>query len=161
MWGMLVNNKEHVFLEQLVTEMHDLLLNFARIKIHDYHSAYDVVQEAYLAAQKNIHKLILSENPQGWLIETLKYKVLHEKRTRAKFFMLVEKLRATVSNKAIPHDGESLIAECLKKDEYEVLHLLFIKGYDIKEIAEMLNISYEACKKRVQAAKRKLAKEIQ
>ena len=38
-----MNRAENEFLERMVHEMHDLLLNYARIRVFDYDSAYDVV----------------------------------------------------------------------------------------------------------------------
>ena len=153
--------KENEFLEQIVIEMHDLLINFAKLKLTDHHSAYDVVQETYLAAQKNIGKLMMSANPQGWMMETLKYKVLHEYRAKSRFYMLTKKITST-NNATICHEDnyDFDIKELINKDEYIVLNKLYIEGYSIKEIADIQGISYEACKKRIHAAKRKLAKEL-
>jgi RNA polymerase sigma-70 factor (ECF subfamily) len=152
---------ENEFLERLVHEMHNILLSYAGIRVADYDSAYDVVQETYLAAQKNIDKLMLSENPKGWLIETLKNKVLHEKRAKARFYMLTQKMAmdgAQMTSAGDIYDSDMI--DLLNKDEYYVLRKAFVEGFSIKEIADLLGITYETCKKRIQAAKRKLAQEL-
>jgi len=155
-------NNEKDFLHGLVAEMHDLLINYANIRLCDLHSSYDAVQETYLAAQKNIFKLMKSENPQGWLIETLKYKVMHEKRAKARFFLLTQTITnegmVSISNIDIDEYG---IIEKINKDDYQILKSVYVYGYSIKEIAAELEITYEACKKRVQAAKRRLAQELE
>jgi len=152
---------KNAFLENLVIEMHDLLYNYAKLKLSDHHSAYDVVQETYLAAHKNIEKLMDSENPQGWLIEALRFKVLHEQRAKARFFILANKAVFDSSVDRSDEDKyESDIEGLLKKDEYEILHIIYIDGYSIKEAAATQEITYEACKKRVQVAKRRLAQEL-
>ena len=150
---------ESELLEQLVIEMHNTLLGFAARKLIDKNSSDDVVQETYLAAQKNIAKMIISKNQKGWLVETLKKTILHENRAYFKYCTLIEKI-AVNSVAETPHHidyHDSDISALLNNDEYKVLGKLYIDGYSIREIAEELGISYEACKKRVQAAKRKIA----
>jgi RNA polymerase sigma-70 factor (ECF subfamily) len=121
-----------------------------------------VVQETFLAAQKNIGKLMRSDNPGGWLTNTLKYKIQHEKRARARFIVLIERIAKDPSSYAFSDNGYGEdILHFLEKSEYEVLRLLYIDGYSPKEIAGILKISYDACRKRIQAAKRKLAQERQ
>ena len=156
-----MNDERNAFLERLVIEMHDLLVKYATLKLGDHNSAHDAVQETYLAAQKNISKLMDSKNPQGWLIEALKFKVMHEKRAKAKFMLLMQRIALDITT-STPHKTayENEVSEFLMKDEYEVLRSLYIDGYSIKEIAAKLGITHEACKKRIQTAKRKLAKEL-
>lgn len=155
-----MNRDKNAFLESLVYEMHDLLVNYANIKLNDRNSAYDAVQETYLAAQKNIEKLMNSENPRGWLIETLKYKIMHEVRAKARFLRIIQKMeQATSIGKTHEDIHEYEIGEMLMKNECEILCTIYLEGYSIKETAAELGITYEACKKRVQTAKRKLAKD--
>jgi len=157
-----LSHDENAFLERLIKEMHDLLVNYANVRLKDYSSACDVVQETYLAAQKNINKLMDSKNLQGWLIETLKFKILHEKRAKARFLLLTQKIAQDVSiDKSHVDMYEYDISETLMEDEYEILRILYIEGYSIKEAAAKFGITYEACKKRVQTAKRRLAQELQ
>lgn len=156
-----MSKSENDFLECLVVEMHDILINVAKIRLHDDHSAYDVVQETYLAAQKKISKLMKSENPQGWLVEALKFKIKHEQRAKGKYLLLTQKIAQDVSTDKQHEDRVDYdVGDLLLKSEYEVLRYLYIEGLSIKEVSEKLDISYEACKKRVQAAKRKLAQEL-
>ena len=150
------------FLTELTDEMYEKMLNFAFVRLRDLHCAYDAVQETFLAAQQNIKKLMRSENPQGWLMKALKYKVMHEQAARARFFMHLP-INESISSSSRLHDNEFGygIREILEKKEYEVLHLIYVQGYSMKEAAVKLEITYDACKKRIQSAKRKLAQEIE
>ena len=157
-----MNKEEHDFLEEIYKKMFDLLLKYATIQIQDYHSSYDLVQETFLTAHINIHKLILSKSPQGWIYNVLKNKILHEKRAKARFLLFIEKITIDNNSKKYNIDNyNQYLYETLKKDEYEILKYIYCDGYSMKEAAEMLGITYETCKKRVQAAKRKLLYNIQ
>jgi len=153
--------EENKFLEDLVIEMNNLLFKYARLRVSDEQSAYDTVQETYLAAKSNIKSLMESANPQGWLMKALKYKILHEKRAKAKFIDIVQKitLSGIVIDSRDDNSGHEL-RDILSKKEYELLRLKYIEGYTTHEIAESLGITYEACKKRIQHAKRNLLKEL-
>jgi RNA polymerase sigma-70 factor (ECF subfamily) len=154
---------ENEFLTRMFDEMYSFLLNLAQVRMHDEQGAHDAVQETFLAAVNNIDKLMRSENPRGWLVNALKYKVMHEMRAKTRFIMLCQEM-AMASNRAPPADiydayGQNL-AETLAKEEYEVLRLVYIDGYKAREAAALLGITHDACKKRIQTAKRKLAQEI-
>lgn len=58
-------------LHQLYVEHYSCLFRFARSYVNQ-DLAEDLVQETFLIAQKRIDRVIGSENPKGWLINTLR-----------------------------------------------------------------------------------------
>ena len=59
-------------LEQLYREMNDLLKGYAYSKLADWSRAEEAVQETFRIACGKQEILLDSENPKGWLMNTLK-----------------------------------------------------------------------------------------
>lgn len=58
-------------LRQLYIKHYGYLIRFARSFVKN-DLAEDLVQETFLIAQKRLDRVLSSENPTGWLINTLK-----------------------------------------------------------------------------------------
>ena len=139
------------------------MVRYAVIELQNQNNAEDTVQEAFVIAQKNISKLMQSENPAAWLMNTLKYVILHEKRAWAKFARLCRAIEHAAPQR--DHTGEVdvseyVLVELLEQEEFKVLKLIYMDGHKMREAAGILDITYESCKKRVQTAKRKLSQRI-
>ena len=154
-----MDEKAKECLDELYRGMFTNLLLIADSKLRDYHLSEDVVQDTFVAAEKHIEKLMSSPNPAGWLCNALKYKIKHEVRSIKRFRMLQEKLEQERLTMGTSY-SESLysVEEIISEDDYSLLSNIYIDGYAIKEVANMLGISYETCKKRVQRAKEKIRK---
>jgi DNA-directed RNA polymerase specialized sigma24 family protein len=92
----------------------------------------------------------------------LKYKVKDERKLKNKYTLLepvITEALADTSDAVTQQDFE--LRETLMKNEYEILRLIYGAGYKTHEVAQMLGIEVEACKKRIQTAKRKLAQDME
>ena len=56
------------------------------------------------------------------------------------------------------NDLEYIAQDALSPEDYQMLKLSALHGYTMKELAVEFGLSMEACKKRVQRAKKKLQK---
>ena len=152
---------ENELLIELFSSMNENLLIVAYKRLSDWDYAEDVVQDTFLAAHKNIKKLTQSKNPQGWIMNALKYKVKDAQKLKHKYTLLepdIISAFADMQNVGEQYDFE--FRETIMKDEYEILRLIYGAGYKTHEVADILGIKVEACKKRIQVAKRKLAQEL-
>ena len=70
------------FLEDLYLEMYKKLYYYAYVRLKDEQLSQEVVQDVFVLAQEKLEILRQSPNPQGWLIRTAGYTVLHAQRTR-------------------------------------------------------------------------------
>ena len=152
---------ENEFLQKLFSSLSDKLLKVANKRLSDWDYAEDVVQDTFLAALKNMEKLKQSKNPQGWIMNALKYKIKDAQKLKHKYTLLEpDVISAFVDMQNVGEQYDFELREIIMKDEYKILRLIYGAGYKTHEVAEMLGIKVEACKKRVQVAKRKLAQEL-
>jgi len=155
--------EENEFLKELIIGMSTDLLRIANSKLRSRDDSKDALQETFLAAYNNIDKLKRSNNPKGWLVNTLKFKVMHMQRAKFRYIKLLEKLELeNETNEMIFMDNyyNPDLYTIITKDDYNILRLTYEEGYTVQEVADKLGINYEACKKRIQAARYKLKEEI-
>jgi len=152
---------ENEFLDRIYIEFYKFLTKLAEKHLYDSQKAEDVVQETFIAASKKVKELMQSPKPRGWLVNTLTYKVERENRTRMRFYKIfqeVEDIDALPVTHEDAYDFELL--EIFDKPDYTALRLVIVDGYDINEAAAQLGIKYDACRKRIQKAKRQIAQEL-
>jgi len=148
--------------KQFDNATYNFLLRLAAAKLRDINSADDVVQETYLIAHKKIKELMQSENPRGYLVNILKFVVMHEQRARSHMNNIHQKITlAYATRNNLDYHDEPELFTILKKSEYDLLRLVYIEGYTQKEVAEKLGVKYDTCRKQIQKAKRKLIQEIE
>ena len=156
-----LNTEENIFLSELYFDMFENLFKVANMRLHDAQLAEDVVQDSFLAAVINIKKVMKSPNPQGWIMNALKYKVKDAQRVKHKYTLLEPDIMAVFTDKTDNNSQiDTELREILNKNEYEILRLIYESGYKTHEVAEKYGINVEACKKRIQTAKRKLTNEL-
>ena len=157
-----MNNIENEFVAKLFDEMYEFLFNYACVRLRDIYSAHDATQETFLAALEDVKKLMQTENPQGWLVEALKFKVLNEQNAKARYVERYHEDETTgLSNEPCEIGNNHSIDELLNEKEYEVLRLVYIEGLSINEAAARLDIKYDTCRMRIKDAKRKLIQEME
>ena len=152
----LINDTED-FITQLYNGMHKKLFLAAYSKLHNFHTAEDITQDVFVLAQENREELSSHPNPEGWLFDTLKNKIKHEFRAKARFIVFQGKLKtwpqATRSSKI--GFSQDMI-NCLTENEQKMMGKIFIDGYSIREVAQIYGLPYETCRRQVQIAKEKL-----
>ncbi len=85
-------------LEILYRQCYPSLYRYALWALRDHHQAEEAVQETFLSALPKAAEVTALDRPEGWLMQTVKHKVLHlrreQDRRRARMLPLKEKLPA-------------------------------------------------------------------
>jgi len=159
--------------EQLIEAYQKRLFSFLYKLTLSREDAEEILQEAFIRAYNYLYRYDSRFNFSSWLFKiTLNtYKTEYKKkkieRRTELLDMLPEDLR---SNEGYPEDAferkEDIITlinslNALKEEQRIALLLRFIKGYSYKEAGNIMGISPEAVKMKVQRAKEILVKRLE
>ena len=155
-----MEDQESEQLEQLYCEMKEWLLGYANATLTEPSRAEEAVQETFRIACDKRSALLQSENPKGWLVNTLKGVLRNfvRKDTRdSKVFVPYPEQYDWEQPEELP--PELLYQDLAGTKEYQLLAKLSETG-SIRELAKVLGISENTCKKRVQRSRMYLRKRI-
>jgi len=156
--------KQQATIEQLYKEMYPKLFIYASATLHSQQQAEEAVQDTFRIACAKIHALTESENPQGWLMNTLKYVIANMRRSLAK---LNNALCDSIPEDRLssPYDQdfvtELVYASMLNEEDFKLLKMVVLQNFTILDASKVLGLPLETCKKRLQRIKKKLAKKIE
>lgn len=157
----MLNNEHKRYMEQMYDQMYRKLFIYSITVLQDNSLAEEAVQEAFQIACGKIEDLVASPNPCGWLMNTLKFVIRNKKRKEDRTNMLFSSY--LVLDEYIPSlspdispETEAACIQVLGRQEYSVLKRVVLKELSIREAAEELGITEEACSKRIQRNKKKL-----
>ena len=149
--------EKNTFFTDLYSKQYNAQKLYAYRKLGDLDDAEDVVQEVFCTALEKIDMLLGSENPEAWLMQTLKYKVQNKLRENYKRISRVSNLSDSVQY------GVEMKFECdedegrweycqqkLSQENYKLLKLVIVEEYTISEAAHELNLSKWVAQKRMQ-----------
>ena len=149
---------------QLYLEMHDPLLAYARSSLDNESLAEEAVQETFSIACTKPDDLLTCSKPKGWLVLTLKNTIRNMKRNIASANRLLIAYTALHgSDAAFSEDKLSLdltYGNVSPSEDFKLLKEMAVEGKYHLEMAQARGISVDACKKRVERAKKKLRKKI-
>ncbi|MCC8129685.1 MAG: sigma-70 family RNA polymerase sigma factor [Clostridiales bacterium] len=149
----------------LYHEMFPMLLAYARSALGGSDMAEEAVQETFCVACKRQRELTESPNPRGWLVNTLKNVIRQLRRNRTREAALLAALTARQDgedNSARSEADPDLLYGDLQRDpDYLLLKRLALDQCTMAKLAAELGISVEACKKRVQRARKRLQKRLE
>ena len=144
----------------------------------EYEYAEDCVQNAYVALYESLKKDIKIHNCKSWLYSvTLNYKnkVIKDKITRNEYEFTDNEEKDNTINNAISYNPDYIdsmvsdktieerairIISRLKPDEKKLFKLYYWENKKLKEIAEILGITYDTVRKRHEKLKKKIIKMI-
>ena len=144
----------------------------------EYEHAEDCVQDAFVALYENLKKGIEIHNYKSWLYSvTLNYKnkVIKDKIKRNEYEFSDNEEKDTTINNAISYNPDYVdsmvsdetieeraihIISKLKPDEKKLFKLYYWEHKKLKEIAELLGITYDTVRKRHEKLKKKIIKMI-
>lgn len=151
-------------IERLYFRMGSRLFVYARSVLNNESLAEEAVQETFRIACMKPEALCTSQNPEGWLVNTLKYTLSNIKRNRmAATLILSRYLSSQGSDMAVAEDTidlELLYENIADLEEFKLIKEMAIEGRSHLEMAQSRGISVDACKKRVERAKKALRKRI-
>jgi len=152
------------FIEKLYIEMYYALLIYAQSALNDPQLAEEAVQDAFRIACGKADDLLSSPNPQGWITNTLKYVIKNMIRSRARLNNMIVSSMAldenSVSTNPDTLDTDVLYSDLIDNEDYQLIKKIALEKYTMLAASKELGISVEACKKRVQRAKKNLKKYI-
>lgn len=162
---MALSKKQDEFIETMYRQMYPRLLNYAFNALYSYSLAQEAVQEAFRIACEKPEEFMKSPNPQGWITVTLKFAIKNISRSKMRIQKIVlatitmdEDERGAAYDDAVSLDA--MYSDILDPEDYRLLKLVILERYSLLEAAEELGISLEACKKRVQRAKKKMKEKL-
>lgn len=167
-----LDKRQDDFVSKLYRDMYCQMMAYAKSALTDEALAEEAVQDTFRIACIKIEDLMGSENPQGWIMLTLKNVIRNTRRGQASLNHLVaatlsmedeafieSKIAdAEVSKRIEDAEIDILYSDLLTPDEYKLLKLIALHKYTMMEAAAEFAIPIETCKKRVQRTKEKLRK---
>lgn len=162
----ILSEREQQVIESLYKQMYKRLFSYAFSIFRDKPLAEEAVQDTFQIACLKVASLETSPNPKGWLMKTLKYVMnnIRQRQTTREAFVVSdrefdENIAATPQQMSI--ETEVSFMDVLGEADYKMLKRVVLKQATIHEAALELDISDEACSKRIQRSKAKLRKIFQ
>ena len=132
---------------------------YARYCLDDDELAEEAVQETFRVACEKQGQVLASENPRGWMMQTLKYTILSMKRERTYLNRLYIRLKGETEETELTDENVDIMySDIVKEEDFEMLKMIVLGNCTIKETAEYFGISNDACKKRISRLKHRLQK---
>ena len=140
-------------------EMFRKMCIYAKCRLGDDELAEEAVQESFRVACEKQEQVILSENPRGWMMETLKFIIMSVQRERIYLEKLYALLRGEAEPDGMPDENVDIMySDIVSEEDFEMLKMIVLGNCTVKDTAEHFGITYEACKKRIGRLKRRLQK---
>ena len=160
---MILTSDERRGIEEFYLEMRERMLSYALAALCDSHLAEEAIQETFRIVCMKPEELLASQNPRGWIIQTLKFTIQNMKRSRDKANAMLTQYLAANESDAFSENRVSLdvaYANVASSEEFLLVKELAVDGRSHQEMAQSRGISVAACKKRVQRAKEFLRRKI-
>lgn len=159
------------FIERLHRKYFRKLTLYAMSALRDSSKAQDIVQDAFHEALLHIDDLMRHENPGGWLMETVKYKIRDSERSHRRYIrrflsldtdIPAERVLWSEPTAELCEPDEVLpiekIERALTREEYQLLKRLILDKASHLEVAKELGITVYASQKRLERIRGKLYK---
>ena len=159
-----MDTAQQKYIESLYLEMYDKLIIYANCAFPEEGLAEEAVQETFRIACQKPDQICGSENPKGWLVNTLKYTIRNMRRSRASSQQLLTRYLA-LQTESITYSVDSVSLEVLYEDmayseEFKLVKEMAVDGKSHLQMAEARGITVAACKKRMERAKKLLQKKF-
>ena len=155
------NHLDIDYIEQLYKKNISLLVNYANIVLSNNSLAEEAVQETFIIVCIKYSTLVDSPNPEGWIMNTLKNVCKNIQKSRNYYLTKILPLSTDIQSN---HNYDSTdfielnVENIVSPEDFILLKKTILYGYSYKDLAKEINISLEACKKRVQRAKQRFRK---
>ncbi|MHB1768365.1 MAG: RNA polymerase sigma factor [Phycisphaerae bacterium] len=161
----LANGEPSAELPQLIARHLDWVYSLCRRSVRDAELAEDVTQDVFLILIKKAARLPHGASMSGWIFNTVCYccnNAVRNQRTRRRHELAATQMRSEPAATEAPMRDEELIPLLdeqiarLSKADRTALLLRYYECRSLREVGDVLGISEEAAKKRVQRAVEKL-----
>lgn len=149
-------------LEEMYREMYPTLYAYALRILKDHTLAEEAIQDTFCIACAKREQVLSNPKPRGWIMMTLKHVMQNMLRTQRK----LQKLLFLAAGEEQPMEGPELLdvdvlfGNVSDSEDFRLLKRIALEQCSIVELAQDLGISVEACKKRVQRARKRLQKKL-
>ncbi|NLW16393.1 MAG: sigma-70 family RNA polymerase sigma factor [Firmicutes bacterium] len=144
------------YIEGLYREMYTLLFSYAKRVLQKEALAEEAVQETFVTACQRLDSIKSSPNPQGWIMNTLKYitRRIQEARNLHSRYLFLDESALNIPDPTAHYKDPALLYDGLvSQEDYYLLSRTGIDGCSTLELAKELGISLAACRKRIQRAR--------
>jgi len=148
-------------LDQLINRLYPKLIRYSFRQLNDQEAARDTVQNTFEVLSKDLHKVSDPAAFLGWI-----YKITHRKgvdyiRRQQQQTAVLKRFEyeQNVHSQSIAKDESTSIHDILKllePEPYRLVHLYYLEGFSIKEIALILNIAEGTVKSRLFQVRKQL-----
>lgn len=149
-------------IEKLYKEMYPALYAYALRVLKNPALAEEAIQDAFCIACEKRDRVLSNPRPQGWIMTTLKYVMQNMLRTQQK----LQRMLSLNAGDELPVEGPELLNVDLLfcnvsgSEDFQILKRVALEQCTISELSQELGISVEACKKRIQRARKRLQKKL-
>ncbi len=149
-------------LEQMYQEMYPTLYAYALRILKDHALAEEAIQDTFCIACAKREQALSNPKPRGWLMLTLKHVMQNMLRAQRKVQRLLFLTAGEEQPAEAPEllDVDVLFGDVSDSEDFRLLKRIALDQCTIVELAQDLGISVEACKKRVQRARKRLQKKL-
>lgn len=155
-----LSSEEREIIEELYRRYNTKLFRIAAASFYNNRAlAEDAVSQAFLIACRNPDKISNHPNPEAWLLNVLRKVIAHEKRHHAIYQTLLIGILPLIREDTVENRVklDSLYPGIREMPEFQLVKWFAVDRLSIAEIAERLDISISACKKRLERARKTLA----
>ena len=155
--------RETVLIEQLYKDMYPALHAYAVRVLGNVPLAEEAIQDAFCVACAKRQQFLSSADPRSWIMCTLKYICQNRLRAQAKLKRLLLSLdegEALAAGTPELISVDTLFSDVSGSEDFRLLKRIALDRCTMPELAQELGVSVEACKKRVQRARKRLQKKI-
>lgn len=151
-------------IDRLYLRMYPMLFEYARSILANDALAQEAVQDTFVIACQKPEALCGSPNPEGWLVKTLKNVLSNTLRTQKTAKRVLLSYFA-VNSGEISFQTDRVEVELLYEDiaeleEFKLLRELALEGRSYLEMAQVRSITVDACRKRMERARKTLQNRI-
>lgn len=159
--------EQDIFMEKLYREFFTQLWIYAKAALGDPEQAQEVVQDTFHEAVRHIDVLMAHDNPKGWLMDALKKKIMHARRSMNRYILHFISLDSDLeyadpvlsAEAPAPSNIQDTLKEIerfLSEEEWDLLRKITLENQPYKNVAEELGITVWTCQKRVERIRKKL-----
>lgn len=148
------------WLEKLYEQYHDPLLRKGYDLLGDWYMAEDAVNDVFWIAYGKYDQIRNMSFIKGWLYTTLKNTVKNMQKNHITLHETVSEWEDVMSRED-EYDIDVLYGDLKDDPDYILLKKYALEHYRVSELAEEQGITVEACKKRLQRARKNLQKKLE
>lgn len=151
-------------IDQLFRDFYRFLLNYAQSALKNPSLAEEAVQETFAIACRRADRLYESENPRGWLVETLKFvirNIEHRQRTANRIIVDLGGCDPDlIGGREDQVDPKLIYGDVGDTKEFKLVYAIAVDKKSYIEISEAEGITAPACRKRFERARKFLQKKM-